>query len=79
MFQHHCTTDLLLDERQRDAEKREGRSRPSLIPANHWEQCAPIVHGAITRVDEKKGIRREREREREREKEDIGKKSCHAS
>lgn len=40
------------------------------MPANHWERRAPIVRGAITRVDEKKEITQKREREG---------KSCHAS
>lgn len=56
--------------RMSDRGTRGREEKASLKPANHRERRAPIVRGAITRVDEKKGDHIE---EREREK------SCHAS
>lgn len=72
--EHHYATDHLSNERQRDERSRGIKGaqdeRPSLMPANHREQRAPIVRGAITRVDKKRELEvREREREGERQRE----------
>lgn len=52
--------------RMSDRGTRGREEKASLKPANHRERRAPIVRGAITRVDEKKGDHIE-ERERKRE------------
>lgn len=51
--------------RMRDGRGRRGAVDRHSMPANHRERCVPIVRGAITRVDVKKGVE--------------GRKSCHVS